>query len=353
MDAPTSSGAVGTSHVTSALLPPRRATPATTPAASARRAMSSSRRTMEFMSTPLSYGWEIQFRLAYLERTAQAFHELFAQIMERRDIGFQRVRPWGKQGDRKNDGWSPSRRTLFQCYAPSTLNAATLENKLIEDYEGALPFWRQYFDTWVFVHNDLDGAAPTIARRIAELDARSIEISAQSWGFPELRNEFAALDDNDRQAILGPPLTTKDFLGVDASTLRPLIEALGHMIPDHSDEIRPVPLNKVEVNQLAPAQVEFLKIGSRRAPLVDHYLTNAYVLPSHADAIATAVSDRYQRFCDRGMSPSSIFDHMVAWMCAGTADSTTRASALAILAYFFDRCQIFEIPGEGLYDPPK
>ena len=45
---------------------------------------------------------------------AKAFQELIAQIMERREPGFQRVQPWGNQGDRENDGWWPERQLLFQ-----------------------------------------------------------------------------------------------------------------------------------------------------------------------------------------------------------------------------------------------
>ena len=114
------------------------------------------------MATPLAHGWEIVFRLACRERRGEAFQELFSQIMERRDAGFQRVRPWGNSGDRKNDGWCPSRRILFQSYAPSTFSASALVAKLIEDYEGAIEHWESYFDTWVFVHDDIEGLGPGV-----------------------------------------------------------------------------------------------------------------------------------------------------------------------------------------------
>lgn len=286
------------------------------------------------------------FRQAFLERRENEFQNLFAQIMERRDPGFQRVRPWGNQGDRKNDGWSPARRMLFQCYAPSTLTSTRLESKLADDYEGAIHHWEPYFDTWVFVHNDRDGMAPAIAARINELDSRSEHVACVPWGFAQLREEFACLHDADRRAILGPPLTPLDFLVVDAASLRPLIEAIGYMSPDPSIAVDPVPVNKIEANALEPAQVEFLRMGSGRAPLVADYLENAYLLPSHADSIAEAVSDRYRRFRDEGRSAAEVFDLMLAWTCGGSIDTTVTASALAVLAYFFDRCHIFEIPDE-------
>lgn len=297
------------------------------------------------MATPLAFGWEIKFQLACAERPGDAYQELFAQIMERRDPSFQRVRPWGNVGDRKNDGWSPERRTLFQCYAPSTMAMAKLEQKLDEDYDGAVAHWEDYFDTWIFVHDDLDGLAPAVAKKIADLNKKSESVTCRAWGYAELREEFALLDDTHRSAILGPALTPHDFLSVDASALVPLIAALGHMQADPAAAVAPVPATKIEANDLSAEQIAFLKLGASRAPLVEHYLSNAFVLPSHVDAIAEAVSSRYRSFRDEGTPPSLIFDLLLAWVTGGAIDSKTVANGLAILAYFFERCHIFEIPG--------
>ena len=297
------------------------------------------------MSTPLAPGWEIKFRLACAERRGDAYQELFAQIMERRDPGFQRVRPWGNAGDRKNDGWSPARRMLFQCYAPASLTAADLTNKLDEDYAGAIDYWKDYFDTWVFVHDDLTGMAPIVAKKIAELNKKSEDVACTAWGHHELREEFASLHDADRTAILGPALTPHDFMSVDAAKLKPLIAALGNMTPDPGAVVTAVPPDKIDANELAPAQVEFLKFGSVRAPLVEQYLTNSFILPTHADEIAEAVSTRYKHLRADGLTAADTFDVLLAWISGGGGDSTTAANALAIQAYFFERCHIFEVPG--------
>ncbi len=298
------------------------------------------------MATPLASGWEIKFRLACAERRGNAYQELFAQILERRDPSFQRVRPWGNDGDRKNDGWSPERRTLFQCYAPSTMSQNKLEQKLDEDYEGAISYWEEYFDSWVFVHDDLDGLAPAVAKKIAELNKKSTSVACTAWGYAELREEFAQLHDADRSAILGPALTPHDFLSVDASAMIPLIAALGHMQPNPDAQVAPVPAIKIEANDLSTEQIAFLKLGASRAPLVEQYMGQAFLLPSHVDAISEAVSFRYRSLRDEGKAPSLVFDLLLAWVSGGVVDSRTVANALAILAYFFERCHIFEIPGE-------
>jgi hypothetical protein len=296
------------------------------------------------MVTPLAQGWEIKFRLACAERRGDAYQDLFAQIMERRDHGFQRVRPWGNVGDRKNDGWSPARRMLFQCYAPSTLSASELETKLDEDYAGAVDYWKDYFDSWVFVHNGLEGMAPMIAKKIVELNTKSADVTCAAWGPSELREEFAQLSDSDRAAILGPALTPHDFMSIAAHTLKPLLEGLGLMAPDPGAPVGAVPPEKIAANQLLADQVNFLKLGSSRAPLVEQYLTQAFLLPSHVDEIAEAVSAEYKKLRADGHSPPVIFDRLLAWVTGGGGDSAILANALAIVAYFFERCHIFEVP---------
>ena len=53
-------------------------------------------------------------------------------------------RPWGRQGDEKNDGTLKSEKTLFQVYAPNELKVAQTKKKIREDFEGAKQHWEKY-----------------------------------------------------------------------------------------------------------------------------------------------------------------------------------------------------------------
>lgn len=110
--------------------------------------------------------YEAIFRCAFLEKGGEAFQDLFSSIMEKRyPSDFIRTRPWGNQGDRKNDGYVRSTRTLFQVYAPNDLSEAATLAKIDEDYLGAIPFWKAHFDQWVFVHNSVIGLGPGVERK--------------------------------------------------------------------------------------------------------------------------------------------------------------------------------------------
>ena len=98
--------------------------------------------------------YEVIFENTYLKKGGNEFQDFFSEIMEKCHPGdFQRVRPWGNTGDRKNDGYLRSARILFQVYAPNEMSANDAITKIDEDFHGALHYWQQFFDKWIFVHN--------------------------------------------------------------------------------------------------------------------------------------------------------------------------------------------------------
>ena len=63
-------------------------------------------------------GYEKDFRIMFLETKGDGFQRLFEKLMAKAHPNdFMACRPRGNVGDRKNDGYLPSARTLFQSYA--------------------------------------------------------------------------------------------------------------------------------------------------------------------------------------------------------------------------------------------
>ena len=75
------------------------------------------------------------------------------------DGDFVRVRPWGRMGDQKNDGYIQSTRQLFAVYGPRSPTSAEVRAKVTSDFEGALPHWEEWFNEFIFVHNDPEASA--------------------------------------------------------------------------------------------------------------------------------------------------------------------------------------------------
>ena len=83
--------------------------------------------------------YELVYERNFLKFKGNEFQDFFSSLMEKCYPGdFQRIRPWGKFGDRKNDGYLKSQRTLFQIYAPNEMKSAEAVAKINEDFYGAL-----------------------------------------------------------------------------------------------------------------------------------------------------------------------------------------------------------------------
>jgi hypothetical protein len=85
---------------------------------------------------------------------------------------------------------------------------------------------------------------------------------------------------------------------------------------------------------------ELLRLGRRKEARVEDYF-NKMVRPDTAEKIAQAIRDQYQSLKAFELEPDQIFTYLQRFI--GRYDEPApRAAALAVLCYFFDRCDIFE-----------
>jgi len=77
----------------------------------------------------LSY--EKDCMIQFVVSRGDAFQRFFESVMSKRYPGdFMACRPWGGRGDRKNDSYVPSARTLFQVYGPEEMSSAKTVRKI-------------------------------------------------------------------------------------------------------------------------------------------------------------------------------------------------------------------------------
>jgi hypothetical protein len=287
--------------------------------------------------------FELKFIVLFIDKKFLEFQNFFCEIMEKCYSGdFQRVRPWGILGDRKNDGYLKSERTLFQSYAPNEMKLANCIAKIDEDFRGALPYWKEYFDKWIFVHNSRTGLAPDILKKLLELEKENAPIKLGQSGFEELRQKIFTLNEDDITAILGPAPSVNDIRSVTFKELSIVLETVSREKTIEEPDIRPVPKDKIILNSLSDNVEVLLNAGMRKSKLVEDFF-NSYYDPSFGDEVAEKFKKQYTLLKQSGLPPDIIFME-VQKFAGGNQGGTPghEAAVLAVLAYLFENCDIFE-----------
>ena len=288
--------------------------------------------------------YEQKFENMFLRAKADAFQTFFERLMGLAyKADFMACRPWGKHGDHKNDGFLKSERRLFQVYAPNEMVASKAKAKITADFEGAKAYWASHFNKWSFVHNAEGGLPPHVQKLLLDFEQANPGIEIKPWGMEELRPIFRKLSIEDKASWLRPAPTdaTKATLGFPA--LQVVLESIAALPVPPMPEVRDVPMGKIEANALTESVSRLLKEGMAKSPLVTDFLARWYD-ETLGERLAEAFKAEYQRL-RRHHNPNSIFAELQSW--AGGNNRGTPEHELAILtviAYYFERCDIFEEP---------
>ncbi|MBK6960651.1 MAG: hypothetical protein IPH23_05325 [Gammaproteobacteria bacterium] len=288
--------------------------------------------------------YEQKFEVEFLRAKGDAFQTFFERLMGLAyKADFMACRPWGNQGDRKNDGFLKSERRLFQVYAPNEMDAAKAKAKITDDFEGAKEHWGKHFDKWVFVHNATDGLPPHIQQLLLDFEFANSGIGLEPWCLEELRLILRKLTDEDKASWLGlaPNDATKMKLGF--GDLKVVLERISALPAPPMTDIQDVPTGKIEANALSEAVAQLLKEGMVKSPLVADFLSHWYD-ETLGERLAEAFKAEYRRLRG-GHGPNQIYAELQSWAGGdhlGTPEH--QLAVLTIIAYYFERCDIFEEP---------
>lgn len=283
----------------------------------------------------------MRFRIAYLEKRGNAFQDWFCKLASHAwGEDFEPVRPYGNQGDFKCDGRRISTGTIFQCYAPKATKEEPLNSKIRGDFHGAKSHWPSMAE-WIFVFNDNDGLPPSSSQLLDELRAEHPGIAISLWTEPALRKLAETMPDYAWEDIFGSAPSQNHFESLAFKDLQPLIEELAQVEPDPGQEpLDPPSAEKLERNALSHDAAETLKHGRRKEPLVERYFQKVAV-PDLGERIAVAFRQKYAELRADALSADQIFSELQRF--AGMEGLPTRqGAALAVLSYYFERCDIFE-----------
>lgn len=294
----------------------------------------------------LSRQWYLKcFEVEFLRSKAFEFQTLFTRIMEQAHTDdFTQFRPWGNIGDEKCDGWLASEKRLFQVYAPNELTKTETEKKMDEDFEGAVKHWSKQFDHWTFVHNARHGVPPFVLKKTQNYQVAHPTVGFVPWGYAELAEKVKSMESDQLIPLFGfapSPVAMQNVRFADIEQILQYVMAAE--APTFAD-LRPVPKDKLEANRFSDDVENFVILGMRKSHLVGEFFKK-HSNPRYGDALAYQFGKKYVELKTSGLSPDEIFWGLRSFAGANDAKSDKeQAAALAVLAHFFEECDIFERP---------
>ncbi|WP_170346904.1 ABC-three component system protein [Ruegeria atlantica] len=294
---------------------------------------------------PVSTAFYAQhFKIAFLEKKGTEFQDWVAKLGSHAlGADFEIVRPYGKQGDWKCDGRQLSTGTIFQCYGPEMPTDQKTIAKVNVDFAGAQIKWPDFMQRWVFVHNIPGGQPPAVVSHLDTLRAENPGISFELWSESELFDWHVILDDSRALLMYGAVPNQQIASGIELADLQPVIDVLQRRDPDPAEPLpAPPSAKKLEKNELSVEAADLLRLGRRKVRLVETYFEKAGPVEI-GEKIAEAFRDHYAKLKAMQLDADQMFSYLQKF--AGVSGEPKRqAAAMAVMAYFFDSCDIFEDP---------
>ncbi len=294
---------------------------------------------------------QILFRRRLSELCDGAFESFFHTLMELCHPGYVPVRTHGSLGDQGADGISLHDRTLFACYGPQTFDVNRVRAKFRSDLGKAIAKRAGDFDTFVFVHNDRRGLHPEVGRLLVSAAAEHEPLLFDQWGELRLWHKAMLLDPIGMEELLGCELPIGDVIyGIGAEDLAPLLEHL-RATRTGADQLQRIPgagIAKIEFNRLGEDDRRLLVTAMRDTYLVGEYYAGLRD-PKLEDEVAAGFTAYYRQVRDQhGDDPEAIMWDLQSYVNGNRAQpSRSLMATWVVLAYFFERCHIFETPPPG------
>ena len=294
------------------------------------------------------------FKLRIHEADGQSYQDLFSAVMSKRYPGFRPVKPQGRKGDKGNDGYIPERGAYFQVFAPEKPTASVAEavrkaqrdfQKLLTGWSSIEPiqeYWFAFNDKFFGTNHDIDEALKTIK------STHSLRIAGPFLA-KDLMLEFVALDEADRNEILGGIIPRAQFLhDIEFQELTPILQhivdtrvspslAATRQAPDLDEKIR--------FNGLSKPVGQLLGIGTYQAGVIEEYFRRHgnFSRKDIRDRLSGLYVETAEEIQQLGGDADETFFRLWDRVSPGS-EAAVREAALALLAFYFESCDLFLHP---------
>lgn len=280
-----------------------------------------------------------------------SFQTFFQSLMIARYPDFLDVRTAGRLGDQGADGLLLHQESLYACYAPQVFDAKAIADKFASDFDKASAKRKDEFTTFVFVHNDRRGMHPQLASVLVEKRKTHEEIKFAQMGLRHIWHEIMQLSKEEVEDLLRCEIPIEAVTyGIGMEELAPLLSDLkedrriSRSSPQPVDEVSE---KKLDYNCLDADSRRQLVDAMKYTPLVERYYTKT-ADDSEAEEVATGFATYYRVVHSEWSDAEDVLWQLEMYVLGNQSQPPQiEKCAWIILAYFFERCYIFEEPPPG------
>lgn len=265
--------------------------------------------------------------------------------MQRADSSFIMVKPMGKEGDWKADGYSLESKTIYQCYAPEKMTGVEAAKKIEEDFEGARTRWQERMRRWVFVWSSERALPPQAVAALAGLKATHPELEITDLSRAGLWVIVKGLPLADREVLLG---IVPDLNDAPLTTAAEIHVLMKHLVSHDAVTVDTIDLDltaiaeKLRRNRLSTAVTSFVRTAMPVAKLVERFVTSMPD-PGFSRTIAIDLAGKYSELAASANGPDLIFGSLVEYVSGEHRQEPKFFwAATGIVTHYFELCDIFE-----------
>jgi len=295
------------------------------------------------------------FKNRVLSSYGQVFEDLFVRVMQANDNDFRPVKPQGREGDKKNDGFNKVKGQYFQVYSPENSSDKEKESykKLDSTFEELYNYWqpispiKEFY--WVFNDKFQTGVYPSIEKTLAEIEEK-FEVKANPFLSKDLEDVFLSLPEYEIIEILGGHLPDYNYIeDVSITVLGEVIDFLirGKFNPNNITFPNEINFDKkIRFNKLSKVFATLLRTAFHQDYIITEYFK--YNSKFAKENLKTVFSSFYKEALDvipDGIPEKAdlVFDCILDKARPRNNMAVTNA-VLTLMAHYFESCDIYDEP---------
>ncbi len=290
------------------------------------------------------------FKLKIYQKDGYEFQNFFTSIMNKYDSEFTPIKTQGNIGDRKNDGYIPSKGIYYQVYAPEKVDATEAISKIENDLDGLIEYWNDKCPVkeFNFVMNDkYKGAYPTINAKILEV-GKKYNITAKLLLASQIENIFFQLKDEEIIEILGNIISVP-IENLSFSSLNDVIEGIMKLsFKTEESLIAPAEMEeKIKFNNLNNQVSNILNEHSIYIGQLEEYFSNKGDFEREkVQQILTGIyEEAIKKISNDETDANSIrFFYIVDKITPAQNNISIMNAIYILMSYYFEACDIFLNP---------